>query len=812
MFSGLKRPAGMAATPTPTAAHTAAAAAAAAVAAQTPVGVSLSSRALESPIPTPAPLPPVMDDSTVSKTLAQIKKDAAAVKAKAREVRLVMRQVDTVRTLYAPLANVGAAAFFVLSGAAAALQQPLYRFSLDFFLRAFDDAILAASGVSGGKSAAEATVTATVAATAVGQADSAVAVKPRVRQLVAAVLSELITRTAEATEYRHHLPVALALSRCARLADDVDWVGLATTVSAKYATGLAFESDASSDATASAKSAETGRAAGEIEAAVKEELQRVTAGTAYSEYEARRSAAMEAVVGFVESMAVNAGQTDIAGRQLVEAVISPGGSCAAGTAAASAAGGAVGGAAGGGSDAVSRPKAAGGRIGMALEHPMEHPAAAARFMQARAEPARPILVACVGSCDPTAMLTAAAPTSAATATGAAATAAGADKIAVAASAATAAAGPRVVAVAMGSDDAVAEAQRAVEGGAREGRWVVLCNAHLALSVPRHAAWLQLLLNSLQSRALSVPLHRDFRLVLTVEAAGAAVRLMPPKLVEACDVLVMEAPAGVKGSMQRSLDSILSLSARGSSQWSEQQGKRNLEEEAERGSGRSGVAVEKRWQGKQQQQMLQVRGGDEQEEGEERQRRRQMLRVRVGMAWVHAVLQERVHYVPRGWLCPYTFMDHDLTWALSLLQAWQADSPTSLTPVNCLPAVQTLLLDIAYGLKMESPADHATLSRIVSHVFGDPKAFFAPRFALSLAPAAPGGGAAAGDAVINVSALLNLLDEDSEEAYTSWVQSLPATCPPEWLGLKAGEDSVRYAKESAQVLKATLRLMGGSSAQ
>ncbi|CAI5468801.1 unnamed protein product [Closterium sp. Yama58-4] len=487
------------------------------------------------------PLPPVMDDSTVSKTLAQIKKDAAAVKAKARE-------------------------------------------------------------------------------------------------LVAAVLSELITRTAEATEYRHHLPVALALSRCARLADDVDWVGLATTVAAKFATGSV---GATGTATAPATALDAGKAAREISAAVKEELQRTTAGAAYSEYEARRGAAVEAVAGFVESMAVNAGQTDIAGRRLVEAVISQG------------------------------------------------------------------------------------------------------------------------------DDAVAAAQQAVERAAREGRWVVLCNAHLALSVPRHAAWLQLLLNSLQSHGLSVPLHRDFRLVLTVEAAGAAVRLMPPKLVEACDVLVMEAPAGVKGSMQRSLDSILSLSARGSSQWNERLRVRNSAEEAERGSSKpSGVTVEKRRQGKQQQQMLRVRGGEEEEEEEEeaergsskpsgvtgekrrqgkqqqvlqvrggeeeeeeeeeRRRRRQMLRVRVGMAWVHAVLQERVHYVPRGWLCPYTFMDHDFTWALSLLHSWQEDSPAHLTPLNCLPAVRTLLLDIAYGLKMESPEDHGTLCRIVSHVFGDPKAFFAPR--------------------------------------------------------------------------------------
>ncbi|GJP44273.1 hypothetical protein CLOM_g3648 [Closterium sp. NIES-68] len=793
MYGGLKRPSAAAGTPTTTAA----------AAAQTPTA-SLPSRALDSPIPTPAPLPPVMDDSTVSQTLAQIKRDAAAVKAKASEVRQVMRQVDAVRTLYAPLADVGAAAFFVLSGAAAALQQPLYRFSLDFFLRAFDDAIAAA--------AVEAT------AVADAESDSAVAVNPRVRLLVAAVLSELITRTAEATEYCHHLPVALALSRCARLADDVDWVGLATNVATRFATGMGTKTGV--DCTESAVTAAvSGKAARDISAAVNEELNRATAASVvgdkaaynegvYNESKAGHCAALEAVVGFVESTAVNAGQMDIAGRQLVEAVISQGGSSAA----------------------LVDSSTAKGRIG--IEHPMEHPAAAARFMQARAEPARPILVACVGSCDPTAMLTAAA---AATAAAASAT-----------TAADTTATGRVVAVAMGSDESVAAAQRAVEVGAWKGRWVVLCNAHLALSVPRHAAWLQLLLNSLQSRAVAVTggdrkcldqqqqqvaLHPDFRLVLTVEAAGAAVRLMPPKLVEACDVLVMEAPAGVKGSMQRSLESILALAARSDSPTSEGQrgGGTDKTERKGRGAPSEGDGrrmVDKKENGPK----LRVCAGEE-----KRRQRQQMLRVRVGMAWVHAVLQERVHYVPRGWLCPYTFMDHDLTWALSLLQSWQADNPAHLTPTNSLPAVQTLLLDIAYGLKMESPADYCTLSRIVSHVFGDPKAFFSSGFPLSLAPAAAavavgsgdstagsaavvsgagtgGGAAVAGDVVTSVPVLLPLPDEDTEEAYISWVQSLPATCPPQWLGLKAGEDSVRYAKESAQVLKATLGLMMGMATQ
>eukprot|EP00475_Leptophrys_vorax_P000308 TRINITY_DN10177_c0_g1_i4.p2 TRINITY_DN10177_c0_g1~~TRINITY_DN10177_c0_g1_i4.p2 ORF type:complete len:142 (+),score=0.51 TRINITY_DN10177_c0_g1_i4:318-743(+) len=112
--------------------------------------------------------------------------------------------------------------------------------------------------------------------------------------------------------------------------------------------------------------------------------------------------------------------------------------------------------------------------------------------------------------------------------------------------------------------------------------------------------------------------------------------------------------------------------------------------------------------------------------------------------------------------------------------------------------------VVYGLKMESKEDLALLHRIVSHVFA-PATFFTPSSALSLTPAdAPFAAASAGGAVLQ--GKLQLPAADTEDVYSAWVDGLPPTCPPQWLGLASGEDRARFTREAAVMLSDAVKLM------
>ncbi|KAG9242560.1 cytoplasmic dynein-like protein 1 heavy chain 1 [Calycina marina] len=99
-------------------------------------------------------------------------------------------------------------------------------------------------------------------------------------------------------------------------------------------------------------------------------------------------------------------------------------------------------------------------------------------------------------------------------------------------------------IAMGSNEGLATADKAISNAASNGSWVLVKNVHLA------PTWLQ----SLEKRMDSLKPHPDFRLFLSMESSPK----IPVNLLRASRVLMYEQPAGVRANMK---DSMTSLSTR-----------------------------------------------------------------------------------------------------------------------------------------------------------------------------------------------------------------------------------------------------------
>jgi dynein heavy chain 1 len=100
-------------------------------------------------------------------------------------------------------------------------------------------------------------------------------------------------------------------------------------------------------------------------------------------------------------------------------------------------------------------------------------------------------------------------------------------------------------IAMGSNEAVAMADKAISNAAATGTWVLVKNVHLA------PTWLQ----SLEKRIDSLKPHPDFRLFLCMETSNK----IPVNLLRASRILMNEQPAGIRANMK---DSLSALSTKG----------------------------------------------------------------------------------------------------------------------------------------------------------------------------------------------------------------------------------------------------------
>lgn len=108
-------------------------------------------------------------------------------------------------------------------------------------------------------------------------------------------------------------------------------------------------------------------------------------------------------------------------------------------------------------------------------------------------------------------------------------------------------GVRYTNIAMGSNEGVASADKAISSAAQTGSWVLVKNVHLA------PTWLQ----SLEKRMEALSPQRDFRLFLSMESSPK----IPVNLIRASRVLMYEQPAGIRANMKDSMSSLSTRAAK-----------------------------------------------------------------------------------------------------------------------------------------------------------------------------------------------------------------------------------------------------------
>ncbi len=297
----------------------------------------------------------------------------------------------------------------------------------------------------------------------------------------------------------------------------------------------------------------------------------------------------------------------------------------------------------------------------------------------------------------------------------------------------AARGQALASVAMGSAEGYETADRLISAGAQQGSWVLLRNIHLC------PLWLE----ALEKRLHKLSPDPRFRLFLTSEIHPR----LPPSLLRLSDVMVVEAPTGMKANVQRLLADVPAA---------------RME---------SGCA--------------------------------EKARLFFLVAWFHALVQERMRYLPWGWSRRYEFSQADAHAALDVVEGWLDHAAaataggggggrggkgrTHISP-EAIPweAIRTLLSQSIYGGRVDNVFDQAVVEAFVSQ-------FFRPEcFDVDFALVEDGS--------------VTMPDgEGCRAGYLSWLAKLPNNNPTTWLGLAPTVEAHLWSTTGVRVAGKVLQL-------
>jgi dynein heavy chain 1 len=226
------------------------------------------------------------------------------------------------------------------------------------------------------------------------------------------------------------------------------------------------------------------------------------------------------------------------------------------------------------------------------------------------------------------------------------------------------------------------------------------------------------LGQLEKKLHSMKPHRSFRLFLTMETNPK----VPVNLLRMSRILMFEPPPGIKANLQESLRSIPpSRLARGPTE---------------------------------------------------------RARLYFMLAWLHAVVQERLRYVPLGWTKVYEFNDSDQDCAFNTIDKWldtASGGRANISPEK-IPwdAIRSLLKQSIYGGRIDNEYDQRLLDSFVNSLF-TPECYD-----IDFELVKSNGE---NDKSIMVP------DGTKMEQFLDWVGKLPDREPPTWLGLPSNAERV-----------------------
>jgi dynein heavy chain 1, cytosolic len=164
-----------------------------------------------------------------------------------------------------------------------------------------------------------------------------------------------------------------------------------------------------------------------------------------------------------------------------------------------------------------------------------------------------------------------------------------------------------------------------------------------------------------------------------------------------------------------------------------------------------------------------------------------------IVWMHAVIQERLRYMPLGWTKRYEFTETDTSFALDVIDEWidSAAAGRSHIDPSHIPwqAIRTLLSQSIYGGRIDNIFDQMALDSFLNSVF---------------TPASYSSKAVLADTVPMLPESVN------RSAFESWINALPDTNSPTWIGLPATAETQVRIQSALQIVTRLTLLQGLTS--
>ncbi|MCQ2815661.1 MAG: AAA family ATPase [archaeon] len=158
-----------------------------------------------------------------------------------------------------------------------------------------------------------------------------------------------------------------------------------------------------------------------------------------------------------------------------------------------------------------------------------------------------------------------------------------------------------------------------------------------------------------------------------------------------------------------------------------------------------------------------------------------------LAWFHAVISERLRYVPIGWSKFYEFNESDQNCALMAIDEWldiHGKDKQNLSP-DKIPwdAIQKIISQSMYGGKIDNEYDMKILESLVKMYFNEKTYDF--NYPLYKSSKGDQGGQ-----------MLTVPDQRNNAGFIEWIKTLPAVESPEWSGLPSNAE--KLVRETASL--------------
>ena len=168
-----------------------------------------------------------------------------------------------------------------------------------------------------------------------------------------------------------------------------------------------------------------------------------------------------------------------------------------------------------------------------------------------------------------------------------------------------------------------------------------------------------------------------------------------------------------------------------------------------------------------------------------------------LLWFHAVVEERLRYVPVGWTKSYEFNESDLKCSLSVIDRWISAASRGLSHMDPAllnwKAIRCLLSESLYGGRVDNPFDDQLLHALIDRLFVP--ASFDSRFPLVAYCHTDGSR----------ETVLTIPEGTCKADFEKWIDTLPVYNSPVWLGLPATAERRYLSQQGSYILRSSLLL-------